>query len=115
MATETEVPTDNEASARRAASLSGAGIYKVFGPKPEQALAMAADGASRNDILLATASNAIVVGFNTAITETARRAAEEAGKGDAGSLCGDEDTACEIPLPPTKAAQQPEGAAARRG
>ncbi len=32
-----------------------------------------------NDILLATASNAIVVGFNTAITDTARRAAEDAG------------------------------------
>ena len=29
-----------------------------------------------NDILLATASNAIVVGFNTQITDTARRAAE---------------------------------------
>ena len=31
---------------------------------------------SDNDILLASASNAIVVGFNTAISETARRAAE---------------------------------------
>ena len=32
-----------------------------------------------NDILLASASNAIVVGFNTGITETARRAAESEG------------------------------------
>ena len=32
-----------------------------------------------NDIMLAAASNAIVVGFNTAITETARRAAEAEG------------------------------------
>ncbi len=32
-----------------------------------------------NDIMLATASNAIVVGFNTGITETARRAAEVEG------------------------------------
>ncbi len=32
-----------------------------------------------NDILLASASNAIVVGFNTQITETARRAAETEG------------------------------------
>jgi translation initiation factor IF-2 len=32
-----------------------------------------------NDILLASASNAIVVGFNTGITETARRAAEAEG------------------------------------
>ena len=32
-----------------------------------------------NDIMLATASNAIVVGFNTGITETARRAAEAEG------------------------------------
>jgi translation initiation factor IF-2 len=32
-----------------------------------------------NDIMLATASNAIVVGFNTKITETARRAAEAEG------------------------------------
>jgi translation initiation factor IF-2 len=32
-----------------------------------------------NDILLATASDAIVVGFNTKITETARRAAEAEG------------------------------------
>ena len=32
-----------------------------------------------NDIMLATASNAIVVGFNTSITETARRAAESEG------------------------------------
>jgi len=32
-----------------------------------------------NDILLASASNAIVVGFNTRITETARRAAEAEG------------------------------------
>ncbi len=32
-----------------------------------------------NDIMLATASNAIVVGFNTKITETARRAAESEG------------------------------------
>ena len=31
---------------------------------------------SDNDILLASASNAIVVGFNTAISDTARRAAE---------------------------------------
>src|SRR4026207_2420809 len=31
---------------------------------------------SDNDILLASASNAIVVGFNTTISETARRAAE---------------------------------------
>jgi translation initiation factor IF-2 len=32
-----------------------------------------------NDIMLATASNAIVVGFNTSITETARRTAESEG------------------------------------
>jgi translation initiation factor IF-2 len=32
-----------------------------------------------NDILLASASNAIVVGFNTSITDTARRAAESEG------------------------------------
>ena len=32
-----------------------------------------------NDIMLASASNAIVVGFNTKITETARRAAEAEG------------------------------------
>ncbi|HEY4190930.1 MAG TPA: translation initiation factor IF-2 [Candidatus Limnocylindrales bacterium] len=32
-----------------------------------------------NDIMLATASDAIVVGFNTSITETARRAAESEG------------------------------------
>ena len=32
-----------------------------------------------NDIMLATASNAIVVGFNTKITETARRASEAEG------------------------------------
>jgi len=32
-----------------------------------------------NDIMLATASNAIVIGFNTRITETARRAAEAEG------------------------------------
>ena len=32
-----------------------------------------------NDIMLATASNAIVVGFNTKITDTARRAAEAEG------------------------------------
>jgi translation initiation factor IF-2 len=32
-----------------------------------------------NDIMLAAASNAIVVGFNTKITETARRAAESEG------------------------------------
>jgi translation initiation factor IF-2 len=32
-----------------------------------------------NDIMLATASNAIVVGFNTTITDTARRAAEDEG------------------------------------
>ena len=32
-----------------------------------------------NDIMLATASNAIVVGFNTSITETARRSAEAEG------------------------------------
>jgi translation initiation factor IF-2 len=32
-----------------------------------------------NDIMLAAASNAIVVGFNTAITDTARRAAEAEG------------------------------------
>ena len=34
---------------------------------------------SDNDILLASASNAIVVGFNTSITDTARRAAEDEG------------------------------------
>src|SRR6266496_1168257 len=36
----------------------------------------AAGDITDNDIMLAAASNAIVVGFNTAITETARRAAE---------------------------------------
>ena len=39
----------------------------------------AAGDITDNDIMLATASNAIVVGFNTAITETARRAAESEG------------------------------------
>ena len=39
----------------------------------------AAGDITDNDIMLATASNAIVVGFNTAITETARRAAEAEG------------------------------------
>jgi translation initiation factor IF-2 len=34
---------------------------------------------SDNDVMLATASNAIVIGFNTRITETARRAAEAEG------------------------------------
>jgi translation initiation factor IF-2 len=36
----------------------------------------AAGDITDNDIMLAAASNAIVVGFNTAVTETARRAAE---------------------------------------
>jgi len=39
----------------------------------------AAGDITDNDIMLATASNAIVVGFNTGITETARRAAETEG------------------------------------
>ena len=39
----------------------------------------AAGDITDNDIMLATASNAIVVGFNTGITETARRAAEAEG------------------------------------
>lgn len=39
----------------------------------------AAGDITDNDILLASASNAIVVGFNTRITETARRAAEAEG------------------------------------
>ena len=39
----------------------------------------AAGDITDNDIMLATASNAIVVGFNTGITETARRAAESEG------------------------------------
>jgi len=39
----------------------------------------AAGDITDNDIMLAAASNAIVVGFNTAITETARRAAEAEG------------------------------------
>jgi translation initiation factor IF-2 len=39
----------------------------------------AAGDITDNDIMLATASNAIVVGFNTSITETARRAAEADG------------------------------------
>ena len=39
----------------------------------------AAGDITDNDIMLATASNAIVVGFNTGITETARRAAEADG------------------------------------
>ena len=39
----------------------------------------AAGDITDNDIMLATASNAIVVGFSTAITDTARRAAEEEG------------------------------------
>ena len=39
----------------------------------------AAGDITDNDILLASASNAIVVGFNTKITETARRAAETEG------------------------------------
>jgi translation initiation factor IF-2 len=39
----------------------------------------AAGDITDNDILLASASNAIVVGFNTRITETARRAAESEG------------------------------------
>jgi translation initiation factor IF-2 len=39
----------------------------------------AAGDITDNDIMLATASNAIVVGFSTAITDTARRAAEAEG------------------------------------
>ncbi len=39
----------------------------------------AAGDITDNDIMLASASNAIVVGFNTRITETARRAAEAEG------------------------------------
>ncbi len=39
----------------------------------------AAGDITDNDIMLATASNAIVVGFNTSITDTARRAAEDEG------------------------------------
>jgi len=39
----------------------------------------AAGEISDNDILLASASNAIVVGFNTGVSDTARRAAEAAG------------------------------------
>ena len=39
----------------------------------------AAGDITDNDIMLATASNAIVVGFNTGITETARRAADAEG------------------------------------
>jgi len=39
----------------------------------------AAGDITDNDIMLATASNAIVVGFNTGITDTARRAAEAEG------------------------------------
>jgi translation initiation factor IF-2 len=39
----------------------------------------AAGDITDNDILLASASNAIVVGFNTKITDTARRAAEAEG------------------------------------
>jgi translation initiation factor IF-2 len=39
----------------------------------------AAGDVTDNDIMLATASNAIVVAFNTGVTETARRAAEDAG------------------------------------
>jgi translation initiation factor IF-2 len=39
----------------------------------------AAGDITDNDIMLATASDAIVVGFNTSITETARRAAEAEG------------------------------------
>jgi translation initiation factor IF-2 len=42
-------------------------------------LHVAAGDITDNDILLAAASNAIVVGFNTKITETARRAAESEG------------------------------------
>ncbi len=39
----------------------------------------AAGDITDNDIMLATASNAIVVGFNTSITDTARRASEDEG------------------------------------
>jgi translation initiation factor IF-2 len=39
----------------------------------------AAGDITDNDIMLATASNAIVIGFNTGITETARRGAEAEG------------------------------------
>jgi len=39
----------------------------------------AAGDVTDNDIMLATASNAIVVAFNTGVTDTARRAAEDAG------------------------------------
>ena len=39
----------------------------------------AAGDITDNDIMLATASNAIVVGFNTQVTDTARRAAEAGG------------------------------------
>ena len=36
------------------ARLAAEGVYKVFGPKPQRALDMAADGASRDEILKAT-------------------------------------------------------------
>ena len=39
----------------------------------------AAGDVTDNDIMLATASNAIVVAFNSGVTDTARRAAEDAG------------------------------------
>ncbi len=42
-------------------------------------LHQAAGDVTDNDIMLATASNAIVVAFNTGVTDTARRAAEDAG------------------------------------
>ena len=55
-----------------AATLSGVGLYKVFGPKPDRALAMAEEGASRDEILKATNNTVAVrdVSFEVAPGET---------------------------------------------
>ncbi|MCP4226514.1 MAG: betaine/proline/choline family ABC transporter ATP-binding protein, partial [Actinomycetia bacterium] len=53
--------TDTEASTDTiAASLVGTDIYKVFGPKPQRALEMAAQGVSRDEILQTTGNTVAV-------------------------------------------------------
>ncbi len=57
---------------RVAASLAGTAIYKVFGPKPERALEMAAAGVARDEILASTGNTVAVrdVSFEVAPGET---------------------------------------------
>ncbi len=53
-------------------SLSGAGIYKVFGPKPQRALEMAVEGTSRDEIVQSTGNTVAVrdVSFEVSPGET---------------------------------------------